>query len=628
MMMALIKVGGTENPDRVGDVVFVHGLNGDPRASWSSTEANFWPHWLAQDCPMLGIWSIGYNAAASAWRGTAMSLFDRANNLLAELQAEGVGTKPLCFIAHSMGGLLVKQMLRNADSVAPEFHLFSSAVRGVIFLATPHTGSNLANLVHYLKFFLRPTVAVRELENAASALRELNLWYRQNADRLNIKTQVYFETQRTHGVQVVDEDSADPGIRDVTPIGIDASHITIAKPASRESLVYSRIKQSVVTMLVTVEPQARIRRPEETIEAHVVHNAASMAARVHPQPFLVPPLPPQGVIGRERNLAYISMRLALFENNMTEVPPLALRGMGGVGKTTLALALGRQERVRSFFPDGVLWVELGPHPIIRTLLNDWGHALGVDLLPERDENACQDRLRDILSRRRVLLIVDDVWEVEHGNKFQVAGPFCRLLFTTRESPIAYTLATRERTIHVDVLGADAALQLLGALVPEAVATDQRAARRLCEKLEFLPLALKLAGRLLANEADVPRRMQRLIDELTEQRQARLALEQLEGRRGLTEDNPVSLRDILGLSVNRLSPPDQKRFAQLAVFGGEPLTWEIKAAASVWECSQEEAEATTARLIQRGLVEPRPEERYWMHALLADYAEEMMEESGL
>ena len=65
----------------------------------------------------------------------------------------------------------------------------------------------------------------------------------------------------------------------------------------------------------------------------------------------------------------------------------------------------------------------------------------------------------------------------------------------------------------------------------------------------------------------------------------------------------------------------------SVFGGDPLTWEINAAAYVWECPVEEAEATVSRFIQRGLVERRGE-RYWMHALLADYAAEMMGEMGL
>src|SRR5260370_1335798 len=111
-MKAINEIGGTTNLDRVGDVIFVHGLNGDPIKSWShdNSQAGCWPYWLAKDCPDLGIWSIGYEVAASAWKGRAMPLFDRANNILAELAAEEkLGTKPICFITHSMGGLLVKE---------------------------------------------------------------------------------------------------------------------------------------------------------------------------------------------------------------------------------------------------------------------------------------------------------------------------------------------------------------------------------------------------------------------------------------------------------------------------------------------------------------------------------------
>ena len=122
-------------------------------------------------------------------------------------------------------------------------------------------------------------------------------------------------------------------------------------------------------------------------------------------------------------------------------------------------------------------------------------------------------------------------------------------------------------------------------------------------------------------------MERLAQELIERREARLQLLQVEGRLGLTEEEPVSLQAILGMSVERLGPTDQERFAMLSVFGGEPLTWDIHAAAHIWECSVEKAERTIAHFIQRGLVERR-NERYWMHALLADYAEEMREKIGL
>lgn len=349
--------------------------------------------------------------------------------------------------------------------------------------------------------------------------------------------------------------------------------------------------------------------------------------KIAPGTYQIPPLPPQGVLGREDELKTIADLLALEATEEIDMQPVALRGMGGIGKTTLALAFAHHKKFQAALPDGILWTSLGPKPTPRLLLDDWGKALGIDLLPERDEAACQTRLRQLLHERRMLIVIDDVWDAIQGGYFLVGGPYCRTLITTREVPIANHLATRERTIRVDVLKPDAAVQLLRKLAPETARIDKKIVTKLCERLEFLPLGLTLAGRLLANEADVPRRMERLLGELLERREARLQLLQEEGRPGLDEENPVSLQAILGMSVERLSMPDQERFAMLSVFGGEPLTWELNAVSAIWECSMEETEATISTFIQRGLVEPHGK-RYWMHALLADYAAELREKMDL
>ncbi len=76
--MSLLQVGNTGNPQRWGDVVFVHGINGDGTTSWSTGQPDgFWPHWLANECYEIGVWSLTYPAAASGWVGTTMSLYDR-----------------------------------------------------------------------------------------------------------------------------------------------------------------------------------------------------------------------------------------------------------------------------------------------------------------------------------------------------------------------------------------------------------------------------------------------------------------------------------------------------------------------------------------------------------------------
>lgn len=338
----------------------------------------------------------------------------------------------------------------------------------------------------------------------------------------------------------------------------------------------------------------------------------------------VPPRPQQGVIGRTRLVRSIVDAVASLEaEGEAGGGALALWGTGGIGKTTLAIEAGHHADLRRLFPDGVLWTALGPRPKVRERLGDLAGALGVDLLPDTDEAACAARLRGALYALRLLLIIDDVWEESHVDHFLVAGPHSRTLVTTREVGVAHFVATRERTREVGVLSPGASLSLLRKLAREAVRSDEPTAKRLCERLGYLPLGLTLAGRLLAREADVPSRLRRVMDELSERRETRLRLPQAEGRLGLSEGQPTSLWEILGMSVERLAPPDQERFALLSLFGAEPLNWNIEEACSVWACPREEAEATTSRLIQRGLVSARGE-YFWMHALLADYATALKE----
>ncbi len=116
------KIIGCSDEDQVADVVFVHGLDGDAMSTWHPKDApaKFWPKWLGGDFPTVGIWSLGYKASSIGWKGTSMPLSDRAINVLAMLEASGVGERPVIFVTHSLGGLLVKQMLRHARDFGNE----------------------------------------------------------------------------------------------------------------------------------------------------------------------------------------------------------------------------------------------------------------------------------------------------------------------------------------------------------------------------------------------------------------------------------------------------------------------------------------------------------------------------
>ena len=113
---------------------------------------------------------------------------------------------------------------------------------------------DLANLIKNIGFLTRPTVNVEELKEHSPQLRDLNEWYGQNVEQLGIKTEVFYETrpiEKAKKVLVVDEDSANPGIKDVKPVAIRADHNSIAKPRKND-LVYLSVKKFVKKNLVAL----------------------------------------------------------------------------------------------------------------------------------------------------------------------------------------------------------------------------------------------------------------------------------------------------------------------------------------------------------------------------------------
>jgi hypothetical protein len=342
-------------------------------------------------------------------------------------------------------------------------------------------------------------------------------------------------------------------------------------------------------------------------------------------PFLVPRLPSQGVIGREQEIVKIKDLLNLEDAQATEESPVVLQGIPGAGKSILAIKIGRTPDILNHF-DGVLWADCGPEANIRSLQSTWGDMLGVDLRSEPDGQACSNRLQSLLFRKRFLLILDDVWRAEQACQLLVGGPYCRTLITTRNLNVATTLSAPSHIVSVQPLSLDDSLELLYKLVPASTPIDRITAENICKKLGGLPLAIMLVGRLLAQEAGIPSRTYRLLNDISTQREARLSLSQVEGRSGLSGE--ATIRAVLGMSIEQLDPTDQDRFALLSVFGGEPLTFEIGATSFVWGCSLEEAERTVSELLSRGLLQATSDDRYYLHQLLADYAEELRDTKNL
>jgi pimeloyl-ACP methyl ester carboxylesterase len=250
----LIEISGCDNPSRRGDVIFVHGLGGTARGTWHPLEKqdddNFWCAWLGEDLPDVGIWSLGYEVEPFRWKGNSMPLSDRATNSLDLLDSYEIGDRPIIFITHSMGGLLVKQMLRSARDFG-RWSAIASQTKGIVFLSTPHSGSDMASWIKHIGKILQTTVSVEELEAHHSRLRELNLLYRNDDLFSQIPMLVYCETRPTKGILVVNQTSADPGIKGVIPVPMDFDHISICKVVDRKSQIYRQVKRFIDKNLPT-----------------------------------------------------------------------------------------------------------------------------------------------------------------------------------------------------------------------------------------------------------------------------------------------------------------------------------------------------------------------------------------
>jgi tetratricopeptide (TPR) repeat protein/pimeloyl-ACP methyl ester carboxylesterase len=264
-MSRLIKIADWGGEKR-GNVVFVHGLGGHPYDTWRrrADDGTFWPLWLAEDIKGLAVYSLGYISPPTNWIGTAMPLLDEAAHALRVLlNSEDLKTGPIAFICHSLGGLIVKQVLRAANEQRnnPDLADFLARTRQVVFIATPHTGSGKATLMERLRFIAWGSDSARDLVANKPELRDLNFGYRELAKARGdaLCHLAYYEMVDTPFGRIVNPDSADPGLPDCRPTPIRKDHVAIAKPRRRDDLVYAETRGFISKLAVEPAAVAEVR---------------------------------------------------------------------------------------------------------------------------------------------------------------------------------------------------------------------------------------------------------------------------------------------------------------------------------------------------------------------------------
>jgi hypothetical protein len=246
------------------DVVFVHGIRGGAFATWrregslargaardALARHAVWPSaWLAPELPGARLLSVEYAAPASWWEGDVEALPFRATaaGVAERLAAAGVGRRPVVFVAHSLGGLVVKDILARGAALGapPAQAALAAAATGAVFYSVPHFGSRLADWGLYLGYLgAAPAAHVPHLATHAPHLEELNAGVRAAARAGQLRVLSLGEGRPTRlrgpvSALVVPLESAYPGYGEFAVLA-EHDHISVCKPTDKTDPAYALV---------------------------------------------------------------------------------------------------------------------------------------------------------------------------------------------------------------------------------------------------------------------------------------------------------------------------------------------------------------------------------------------------
>ncbi|MCJ1332360.1 hypothetical protein MMC10_009052 [Thelotrema lepadinum] len=240
------------------DLIFVHGLGGGSQSTWSKPGADFsfWPRdWLPVEPSFqnVRIHTFGYN---SNWaKESTLNIHDFAKSLLGAIKncpaIPRGSTAPIVFIAHSMGGLVIKRAYILARQI-DEFESIGTRVKAIFFLATPHRGSDLAQtLSRILSITSGARPFVTDLQRNSLATQSINDEFPQHCMGLQIYS--FYETTPVHFVVgkdlIVTKDSAVLGLPNERTEYLDGNHREICKFRDTSDRNYVTVRNAIAAVL-------------------------------------------------------------------------------------------------------------------------------------------------------------------------------------------------------------------------------------------------------------------------------------------------------------------------------------------------------------------------------------------
>ncbi|GAA5008965.1 transcriptional regulator AfsR [Kitasatospora paranensis] len=283
----------------------------------------------------------------------------------------------------------------------------------------------------------------------------------------------------------------------------------------------------------------------------------------------------------------------------------SLAGIGGVGKTTLAVHVAHS--IRSAFPDGQLYVDLrgagGTPADPAVVLGDFLYTLGASETPDSLEQRSA-LYRSLLADRRMLILLDNARDAAQLSPL-IPGVSGSAVLVTSRSRLAELPGAH--LVDVEELTPEEALALFSTIVGhERVAAEPAAALAVVKSCGFLPLAVRIAAARLASRprwsvSDLARRLADQRRRLQELQLGNLAVE-----------------TTLGLGYGQLQPEEARAFRLLSLVDSPDLP--LAAVAALLGRGEDEAEALAEALVDANMLECFTPGRYRYHDLLRLYAQ--------
>ncbi|MCJ1426602.1 hypothetical protein MMC29_004505 [Sticta canariensis] len=480
-----------EGTDAILDIVAVHGLNGHREKSWTVNDVNWLRNFLPSDIPNARILTWGYDANTH--------------------------------ICSSSQALVHSDAARQ--EALEEHRSIKLSTYGIFFMGTPHQGSSSG--VH-LGVLVRNVVSIFGTANdkITKYLERDSEWIQQQLGQYgplskDFVTKFAYETYPTQiamgkTIMVVPYASAIiPGVADAEPLAMPADHVNMIKFTSRENCGYEKVSGHLKLLAEKAAGAIDARwAGQDKMKKDTRNDTAILASSRVDENFDVsfsltgvPEI--ENFVGRDKELIEIK---GVFQGDGSHRKTVILQGLGGIGKTQLAVAFAKQQKDNL---SALFWLNGQNEDTLKQsyikmakrLYNN--HPLSM-LLSKAAESKEPDQAVEAVKRWlsakgniRWMLVFDNIDNpispgVKDPQAYDIRSYFPEtdqgfILITTRSSQLKIGKVIRVKKLH----NIQESIAILSHMSERQISDQDPDAVELAKTLDGLPLALATAGAYLS-----------------------------------------------------------------------------------------------------------------------------------